>query len=54
VSVVDFWSVIWGERVTTIVMLTNVKEGEKVLVIECVVFCYWLFTVTVEMFPILA
>ncbi|XP_065904176.1 receptor-type tyrosine-protein phosphatase alpha-like [Dysidea avara] len=40
VSVVDFWSVIWEERVTTIVMLTNIKEGEK---LKC--FQYWPETV---------
>jgi len=29
-TVVDFWSVIWEERVSTIVMLANIKEGGKV------------------------
>ena len=26
----DFWTMIWQEKVTQIVMLTNIKEGVKV------------------------
>lgn len=26
----DFWAMLWQEKVTQIVMLTNVKEGVKV------------------------
>ena len=50
---VDFWSMIWEEHVTTIVMLTNIKEGEKV---DMFCMCTSLITCSVagEMFPVLA
>ena len=29
-SVTDFWHLVWQERATSIVMVTNVKEGNKI------------------------
>ena len=29
-TVGDFWKMVWQEKVATIIMLTNLKEGKKV------------------------
>ena len=29
-TLVDFWRLVWQERPVTIVMVTNIKEGNKV------------------------
>ena len=29
-TVADFWHLVWQERATSIVMVTNVKEGNKI------------------------
>lgn len=34
-TLVDFWSMVWQERVDQIVMLTNLKEGTRV---NCAIF----------------
>lgn len=31
-TVVDFWRMVWQEEVTSIVILTNLKEGDKVII----------------------
>ena len=37
----DFWRMIWQQDVTTIVMLTNLKEGDKVRMFLYFIICNW-------------
>lgn len=44
-TLVDFWSMVWQERVDQIVMLTNLKEGTRVI---CAIFPDYTYTIMIR------